>query len=67
MHVVESGKCYKIVRSISVSGWIETKTHLDPRVAMDTLGILARMTGSTNSGFPVARFFTGLICKVAAT
>ena len=33
---------------------------------MDAFGILTRTTGSTNSGFPVARFFTGLICKVAA-
>ena len=33
-------------------------------VAVDALGIVAR--GSTNTGFPVARFFTGLICKVAA-
>ena len=67
MHVVVSDKCYRIVKSIRVIRAYELKqTHLDPRVVMDAFGKLIWMVGSTNTGFPVARFFTGLICKVAA-
>lgn len=54
----------KIVRF--PSEYVELKpTH--PRVVMDALGIIeVRIGGSTNTGFPVARFFTGFIWKVAA-